>query len=464
MTYRFDPIEITNANPFLNDALDRRESVEFLANLIERAGQRGPLVIALDGAYGTGKSTFVALLRSVLENKNFDSVQLNAWQVDHSSDPLVPLVSILEESMLNRCGGSPILVENMSRVRAVAGILATRGAIVAAKALTLGALELDKEIEAVASAFAGDSTSDLIGKFKKEEALARQFRSDLTKAVDQLPEFNKQPTLVFFIDELDRCRPDFSISLLERIKHMFDIPNIVFVLSVDKHQLKAATQSIYGVNIDADEYLRKFIDIEFGMPRVNSKKFVEMCLKRSGIDELYALKGQQSVTQRESFIRFFTAVADSKMLSLRTQERCIVRLKIVLEQTPESEELQPVLAVPLIVLRSLNERLFASFVAGHWEMKELIEFFNQGGLGKSGAAERLIIAATLCYAAPSSVRDAIMNKHNAAINSTPTSPTERDYAQRFVRIVESLDSTLAPPEDVLLSIGRRVDIAANVRV
>lgn len=69
--------------------------------------------------------------------------------------------------------------------------------------------------------------------------------------------------VVFFIDELDRCRPDYSVKVLERIKHLFDLPNIIFVLSVNKKQLGHAIQGFYGTSsLDADDYLRRFIDLE----------------------------------------------------------------------------------------------------------------------------------------------------------------------------------------------------------
>ncbi|NDI77146.1 MULTISPECIES: P-loop NTPase fold protein [Psychrilyobacter] len=34
---------------------------------------------------------------------------------------------------------------------------------------------------------------------------------------------------VILVDELDRCRLDFAITVLETIKHMFDINNIIFI-------------------------------------------------------------------------------------------------------------------------------------------------------------------------------------------------------------------------------------------
>ncbi|MCV5870246.1 KAP family NTPase, partial [Escherichia coli] len=36
--------------------------------------------------------------------------------------------------------------------------------------------------------------------------------------------------LTIIIDELDRCKPSFAISIIENIKHVFDIKNINFLL------------------------------------------------------------------------------------------------------------------------------------------------------------------------------------------------------------------------------------------
>ena len=43
--------------------------------------------------------------------------------------------------------------------------------------------------------------------------------------------------LVVFIDELDRCRPDYAVNLLERIKHYFSNENVTYVFSVNIDEL-----------------------------------------------------------------------------------------------------------------------------------------------------------------------------------------------------------------------------------
>lgn len=71
---------------------------------------------------------------------------------------------------------------------------------------------------------------------------------------------------MFIIDELDRCRPRYAVEVLEQIKHLFSVPGIVFVLSIDKVQLGNAIRGFYGSDlIDADEYYKNQIytdDIE----------------------------------------------------------------------------------------------------------------------------------------------------------------------------------------------------------
>ena len=76
--------------------------------------------------------------------------------------------------------------------------------------------------------------------------------------------------------------------MLERIKHLFDVSNIVLVLSVDKSQLEASTAAVYGQKIDAPEYLRRFIDLEHGIPMVQTKRHTNTLLTRFGLDEAFS--------------------------------------------------------------------------------------------------------------------------------------------------------------------------------
>ncbi|WP_354688160.1 KAP family P-loop NTPase fold protein [Cupriavidus plantarum] len=70
-----------------------------------------------------------------------------------------------------------------------------------------------------------------------------------------------------FVDELDRCRPAFAVALLERIKHFFEVPNLVFVLVMNRKQLEGAIQGVYGAQTNASDYLGKFLHLALRLPK-----------------------------------------------------------------------------------------------------------------------------------------------------------------------------------------------------
>jgi len=463
MIYRFGPVEIPPENPFKNDVLERKESVQFLAELVENAADKGPFVLAIDAPYGSGKTTVVSMLRSLLMQRNFSCVEINAWQVDNNNDPLIPLVSALDNAMRLDGDDQSKFTKSLDKLRSVTGMLVKRGVIAATKVATFGALDLEKEVEAVLAGISADTASDLISQFQKEEELSKRFRSELSAAVKELPSRDKKPALIFFIDELDRCRPDFAISLLERIKHMFDIDNVVFILSIDKKQLEAATCAIYGSNINAAEYLRKFIDIEFGLPRPNSKRFIEMSIKKAGLDELFLSKGQKNLQERATFVRFFSAIADARNLPLRIQERCITRLRVVLEQTPEHENVEPILVAMLVIARALDETLFHKMARGEAHIKEVLKFFHAEEQGLLPADDRAMIIGVFIGEMPDPERTSQCKEYSDAVANISTPQEYKHYASRIINMVNYRSEYRDGAGQAFSTVARRVDMAASLK-
>jgi hypothetical protein len=68
------------------------------------------------------------------------------------------------------------------------------------------------------------------------------------------------------IDELDRCRPDFALGLLERIKHLFDVEGVAFILLVNRDQIESYVRTVYGETVDARAYLLKFGNLFVDLP------------------------------------------------------------------------------------------------------------------------------------------------------------------------------------------------------
>lgn len=464
MAYRLSQLNVPPEEPFKFDALNRRPMVNFLAGLIENTG--GPFVLALDSPWGTGKTTLVQMLKAELELKNFVCLYFNAWQVDYVTDPLIALVSSIDRMELAVEGEVKASIKkHLKVVRRVASIVAKRTAVAAAKVLTAGALDLDEEIEGAATELAGDSVNDLVELFQKESVLLEKFRSELEAVVNKLPEANKKPTLVIFVDEIDRCRPTFSIELLERIKHLFDIPNILFILSLDKKQLEASTAAVYGQGINSAEYLRRFIDLEYAIPAVKSKQFVESLFSRFELDDIFAQRSKNSELQydRRNFIDFFSSLAEALSLTLRAQERCMTRLRVVMDQTPNNHYLEPILVALLIVLKANNPDLFSKLCRGNAAAKEVMLYLNSLPGGKEIFAGRdgVLIEAYLIATDDNWDRK---NKFVSELSAWVNNQDIKEDKERALSLLRMISNLSGGTRDISFAhVSRKVDLAAWIK-
>ena len=84
------------------------------------------------------------------------------------------------------------------------------------------------------------------------------FKILLKDKVTELAKDSDKP-LIVIVDELDRCKPTYAIEFLEKLKHLFDIDNMIFILFINEKELASAISHTYGVN--GVEYLGKFIQV-----------------------------------------------------------------------------------------------------------------------------------------------------------------------------------------------------------
>ena len=84
----------------------------------------------------------------------------------------------------------------------------------------------------------------------------------------------KHKKLILIIDELDRCRPDYAVKVLETIKHFFDIDGLFVVLPINEIRLTKYINGFYNIedNKDDEKYLHKFINDTIPIPDIDYKK------------------------------------------------------------------------------------------------------------------------------------------------------------------------------------------------
>lgn len=275
LTAKVKEIEIDGNNPFLYDKLSRERHIVSLTKIIE-SYQNGA-VMALNGAWGTGKTTFVKMWEAYLKNNGFNVVYYNAWKDDLSEEPLLSMLRNLK-TMTKNCN-----IENVLKIGAKILTATISG--------TLSGLSNCFFNEVVGGGVKGGVNQiekiclDALEKEDGISSLMDKFRESLSKYIDKVSK-NGKP-LVYFIDELDRCNPHFAVKVLERMKHMFDIRGIVFILAIDKQQLSYSINGYFGSDmINSREYLRRFIDIYYDLPEPATHDYCEYLFDYHGFNNL----------------------------------------------------------------------------------------------------------------------------------------------------------------------------------
>ena len=260
-----------NERPY--DVLGRKPLGQKLTDLVERINQ--PLVIALDGGWGSGKSHFLKLWAGAhrLElGGTAEVIYFDAFEHDYLDDPLVSLVSRLTSQKAAGSFGKTAL----TKLKKAAYPLARLALRVTAAIATTGATEVATAVIDPAIQTLGKAAEQSIDNFWKIEAgriaTMQAFRdalADLTK-----PTIATDPPrkIVFIVDELDRCRPDYALTLLEIIKHFFAVPNVHFVLGANLVALENSVKARYGAEINATEYLTKFVQLRMTFPKAQDQQ------------------------------------------------------------------------------------------------------------------------------------------------------------------------------------------------
>ena len=263
------PVAVINGEkvPFHNDHLRRKAFAETLMAKFKTL-QSGK-VIAIDAKWGEGKTwfgkNFQALLE--LEGNGFKTCWIDTFENDHFDDPFL-LISAEIYKLIKDNSQDPINqylpTQFMDVLKPLAKPLGVAGEVLfntAIKRLTGTSDATEKIIEAFAKQ-SGEWVEAQIKNYGEKDKSLKIFKQVLTKFCA----LSKNKPVVIFIDELDRCKPTFALAFLERLKHYFDIPNLVFVLLLNQESLCATIKKTYGQEVDADEYLQKFISITTSFP------------------------------------------------------------------------------------------------------------------------------------------------------------------------------------------------------
>ena len=267
------------------DFLGRKNAAHQLERLI--ANSTGPYVIAMTADWGCGKTFFLKAWEKDLSERVRPCVYFNAWESDHAGDPLLALTGCIAETLRQK---GYLDSPQPTKLEALASSIAKKSPTLLAKCLvgwgnhlTHGALN-DIKDDLINSLEFG--TQLFLENEKRRKDFSRQLE-DIAKEVASKPtgindNVNKAQRFPLFvmIDELDRCRPDYAIELLESVKHLFNVPGVVFLLAIDGEQMLNVIEHRFGLKEESEktdkrkDYLKKFVDIFWQLPIPNDFDFL----------------------------------------------------------------------------------------------------------------------------------------------------------------------------------------------
>lgn len=363
---RSQEIEIPVENPFANDKLERKHLCNILTDVVSFYGQSG-CVLALGGEWGSGKTTFVKMWRQHLNNRGFKTLYFNAWASDYTEDPLIALIAELSE----------LSADNGTINKIAAGAVRITASVL--KSTLKGVLKKATGIDADVISDAIDESIDIgkkyLDKFEEQKTTLEEFKENLRKYIAENAGENP---IVFFVDELDRCNPHYAVAVLERIKHLFEIPNIVFVLAVNKKELSNAIQGYYGSSkIDSDEYLRRFIDIDFVLPKPKLDAYFDFLYAEYGFDDFFNNETRQQTFGRKDEPGAFKTVALSMCkemnVNLRKMDRIFAYSRLALMQFGPTTYLLPDIYFMLCFWKVVDPQFYNQISKKAFTVQELLQ-------------------------------------------------------------------------------------------
>lgn len=241
------------------------------------------LVIAINSAWGTGKTIFIDQWKNklldpeIIPNSKIYPISYNAWENDDWENAFSPILSALHEHFddyFKDKALSKTMKEGLKKQGIMLATTLTKG-FLKSKGIDVETLS---DLYKSGTATYDEFKSNLDVPFLEEFKIYSEVKSSFTLFLEDFVDKSGQ-TLVIIIDELDRCKPIFAIETLEIIKHFFNTKKVVFVLALDIEQLKHSIATVYGHNMDSEGYLRRFIDLEFSLPEPPQELFIDYCIK-----------------------------------------------------------------------------------------------------------------------------------------------------------------------------------------
>lgn len=268
--------------PIFDDSYDLFEVkpyIEALSDFIRESAT--PITIALQGGWGTGKTSFINLINKQLNPikrlgepdiaKTYDkspiiTVNFNTWQYTQFNLEQNLGISFLSY-IINKLT-EELPEENKFVAEAAKAI----------KGIARFGLNVILAQGGMQQTNSDDTKKDsVLDPAQAIEMLRNSLEDVVKKLMEKYGTPDKPARLVIFIDDLDRLKPSIAVSLLEVIKLFLDIEGCIFVLAVDNRVIEEGiTEAKQTSMVKTKSFLDKMIQVPFKIPVeiYNYRKFL----------------------------------------------------------------------------------------------------------------------------------------------------------------------------------------------
>lgn len=320
-------------------------------------------VIAIDGDWGSGKTFFLKEIEYIIKNKEYrrqlnlntdivyngkkesflnekalnNSIILyyNAWENDLYREPLESILFILLNSLkdykdkivdfknfskelpkrlfeIGQGLGYGILNQINDSIKKTTGINA--------KKVVKSTIDLINDLEDL------KTYEDLANSITTTEEIRKTINELLTEIL------NKETRIIFIIDELDRCRPDYAVDLMETINHFYNNEKITFLMGINLKEFRNTLQSFYGYHFDSYKYLHKFFDVIINLKKIDTNHYAAFALKNCSGHNMMPIEerfNETTLNHSNYTLLSILELANNYKFSLRDINHCLLMYDLI---------------------------------------------------------------------------------------------------------------------------------------
>lgn len=303
------------------DRLDRARVARDFAASVRRSNASQGLVVGVLGPWGSGKSSFVNLMREEFAREPaLTVVDFNPWMFSGSQQ----LVDFFFSEV-----ASELRLRDKTRFGMIAEGLDDYGDVLSPLALVPGfGAWFDRSFKALRSASSW---------YRRRREGASPIREKVSKALAALDD-----PVVIVIDDIDRLSTDEIRDIFKLVRLTASFPNLIYIVAFDRERVERALDES---NVPGRAYLEKIIQLPFDLPSPG-----EGVLRSEVFDRLNEVLGDVEGLRFDTdrWPDIFFEVIDPLLMNLRDVTRYAAAVRPTLEALGSEIETSDLLALEAI--------------------------------------------------------------------------------------------------------------------